>query len=91
MKQQALPKIQCGKTVYVLRLAWKRVCSELGLGVPLIYNPGNRRSHGSWLLKNIEMLKGKAVARNLIKWAFCFQQQQKQADKQKKKTVRKSE
>lgn len=37
-------------------------------------------------------VKRKAVARNLIKQAFCFQQQQqKQADKQKKKSVKKSE
>lgn len=64
---------------------------ELRLGVALIYNLGNRRSHGAWPLKNTDMLKGKAVAHNLIKQAFCFQQQQKQADKQKKKTVKTSE
>lgn len=72
-------------------MSLEKAFSEPGLGVTLIYNPGNRRSHSARPRKNTDLLKGKAVAHNLIKRAFCFQQQQKQADKQKKKTVKMAE
>ena len=37
-----------------------------------------------WLLKNAEMLAGKAVCHNLIKRAFYFQQQQERANRKRK-------
>lgn len=50
----------------------------------LFITRGNGRAHVQWLLKNGEMLAGKAVCHNLIKRAFYFQQQQEWANRKRK-------